>query len=75
MFKIPIHYVAQISIFSTAFSLPPGKNGVEGVTEENPLTLPVSKVDFKAFLTILVPLYVNSTPLFHKQSSPRLGYL
>lgn len=76
MFKIPKHYFAKISIFSTAFSLPPSEAGVEGLTEENPLVLhQISKVDFKAFLSILVPLYVNSTPLFfHKYYiSPRLG--
>ena len=67
MFKIPIHYVAHISIFSTAFSLPPGKAGIEGVTEEKPLILEhISKVDFRAFLSVLVPLYVNSTPSLHK---------
>jgi hypothetical protein len=69
MFQIPIHYVAHISIFSTAFSLPPSKDGIEGLTEENPLILhQISKVDFKAFLRVLVPLYVNSTPSsFHSK--------
>lgn len=57
MFKIPIHYVAHISIFSTAFSLPPGNDGIEDLTEEKPLILgQISKVDFKAFLSALVPL-------------------
>jgi hypothetical protein len=77
MFKIPKHHVAQISIFSTVFSLPPSKGGIEGDTEENPLILhQISKADFKAFLRVLVPLYVNSTLLFiHKyNSSPRLGF-
>ena len=60
MFKIPKYYVTKISIFSTAFSLPPSKNGVEGLTEDNPLILhQISKVDFKAFLRVLVPLYVH----------------
>jgi hypothetical protein len=63
MFKIPKHYLTQISIFSTAFSLPPSKDGIDGVTEENPLILQqICKEDFKAFLGLLVPLYVNSTP-------------
>ena len=61
MFKIPKHYLTQINIFSTTFSLPPGENGIEGATEENPLVLhQISKRDFKSFLTVLVPLYVNS---------------
>ena len=63
MFQIPKHYVTQISIFSTLFSLPPTKVGIEGLTEENPLVLEqISKVDFKAFLTVLIPLYVNPIP-------------
>ena len=68
MFKIPIHYVTNISIFSTAFSLPPEKNGIEGLTEEKPLVLhQISKVDFKAFLSVLVPLCVNfNLQSFHK---------
>lgn len=67
MFKIPIHYLAQIKIFSTTFSLPPSKDGIEGVTEEKPLVLEqISKGDFKSFLTVLIPLYVNSTPSFLK---------
>ena len=69
MFQIPKHYVTHISIFSTAFSLPPTTDGIEGLTENHPLILErFSKVDFKAFLRVLVPLYVNSTPSsFHKQ--------
>jgi hypothetical protein len=39
MFKIPIHFVAHISIFSTTFSLPPSKDRIEGLTEEKPLIL------------------------------------
>ena len=63
MFKIPKHYLTQINIFSTTFSLPPGKDGIEGVTEEKPFVLEqICKVDFKAFLSVLIPLYVNSTP-------------
>jgi len=61
MFKIPKRYLNQINIFSTTFSLPPGpgENGIEGATEENPLVLhQISKVDFKSFLTVLVPLQV-----------------
>lgn len=57
IFQIPIHYVSQISIFSTAFTLPPNKDGIEGLTEEKPLILhQISKVDFKSFLRVLVPL-------------------
>jgi hypothetical protein len=57
MFKIPKHHVAQINIFSTAFSLPASENGIEGDTEENPLVLhQISRADFKAFLRVLVPL-------------------
>ena len=67
MFQIPKHYLTQISIFSTTFSLPSSKDGIEGLTEENPLVLEqLSRVDFKAFLRVLIPLYVNSTPSFHK---------
>jgi len=59
MFQIPKHYISQISIFSTIFSLPQSKDGIEGLTEENPLILHhLSKVDFKGFLSVLIPLQV-----------------
>jgi len=60
MFQIPKHYVSQIGIFSTIFSLPPSKDGgIEGLAEENPLILhQLSKVDFKGFLSVLIPLQV-----------------
>ena len=65
MFQVPKHHITQIDLFSTTFSLPPSKDskdGIEGLTEKNPLTLhQISKQDFKAFLKVLVPLYV-----FHK---------
>lgn len=60
MFQIPKHYMSQIDIFSTAFSLPPSKEGAEGFSEKCPLKLLlISKKDFKAFLKVLIPLYVN----------------
>jgi hypothetical protein len=62
MFQFPKHYLTQIPIFSTTFSLPPSKDGIEGLTEENPFVLEqISKLDFKAFLKVLIPLYVNSS--------------
>ena len=62
MFQVPKYHIrTQIAIFSTTFSLPPGKEGIEGLTEDNPMVLhQISKRDFKAFLKILIPLYVKS---------------
>jgi hypothetical protein len=75
MFQVPKHYVTQIDLFSTTFSLPPSKDskdGIEGHTEQNPLILhQIPKQDFKAFLKVLVFLYVfhKCCPRAHRRDS------
>lgn len=57
-FKVPTHhFVTHSEVFADMLSLPQGQ-AAEGQSRENPITLPVSKRDFRTLLCILYPLYV-----------------
>ena len=55
LFKVPKNHFAASSVFATIFTLPPGKDEVEG-TEDKPFVLHgVSEVDFESLLKLMYP--------------------
>ncbi|KAK0494939.1 hypothetical protein EDD18DRAFT_1076572 [Armillaria luteobubalina] len=66
-FKVPTHhFVTHSEVFADMLSLPQGQ-AAEGQSRENPITLPVSKRDFRTLLCILYPLVVPKSPSFNKE--------